>query len=35
MNTLANQVEFSDQQYRNGTALVSDAEFNQLENNLV
>ena len=34
MNTLANQVKFLDQQYRNGAALVSDAEFNQLENNL-
>ena len=34
MNTLANTVKFLDQQYRKGAALVSDAEFDQLENNL-
>ena len=34
MNTLANKVKFLDQQYRKGTALVSDVEFDQLENNL-
>ena len=34
MNSLANTVKFLDHQYRNGAALVSDAEFNQLENNL-
>ncbi len=34
MNTLANQVNFLDQQNRKRAALVSDAEFIQLENNL-
>ena len=34
MNRLSNQVNFLDQQYREGVALVSDAEFDQLEKNL-
>ena len=32
--TLSNKVNFLDQQYRQGSALVSDRQFDQLENNL-
>ena len=34
IKSLANQVNFLDQQYREGKASVSDAVFDKLENNL-
>ena len=34
LKSLANKVKFLDQKYREGAALVTDQEFDQLENNL-
>ena len=34
IKTLSNKIKFLDQQYRKGAALVTDQEFDQLENNL-